>query len=129
MLIFPVMFNQNIQAEELDINVLSPYAYLYDLENGQVLYDKNGEEKIYPASMTKLMTALIAIEHLDLDQKILITSEMYAPFAGINASIALAFVTTLSSILLIVALVLSLTVRFKAVGVFCATSLPLTSVI
>ena len=31
MLIFPVMFNQNIQAEELDINVLSPYAYLYDL--------------------------------------------------------------------------------------------------
>ena len=76
MLIFPVMFNQNIQAEELDINVLSPYAYLYDLENGQVLYDKNGEEKIYPASMTKLMTALIAVEHLDLDQKILITSEI-----------------------------------------------------
>ena len=87
-LIFPVMFNQNIQAEELDINISSPYAYLYDLENGQVLYDKNGEEKIYPASMTKLMTALIAVEHLDLDQKILITSEMYAPFAGINASVA-----------------------------------------
>ena len=41
MLIFPVMFNQNIQAEELDINVLSPYSYLYDLENGQVIYYKN----------------------------------------------------------------------------------------
>ncbi len=77
-----------IQAEELDINITSPYAYLYDLENNQVLYNKNGDEQIYPASMTKLMTAIIAVEHLDLDETITITSEMYSPFAGIDASVA-----------------------------------------
>ncbi len=77
-----------IQAEELDINTTSPYAYLYDLENNQVLYNKNGDEQIYPASMTKLMTAIIAVEHLDLDETITITSEMYSPFAGIDASVA-----------------------------------------
>lgn len=77
-----------IQADELDINITSPYAYLYDLENNQVLYSKNADEQIYPASMTKLMTAIIAVEHLDLDETITITSEMYSPFAGIDASVA-----------------------------------------
>ncbi len=83
-----LLFPTKIQAEELDINITSPYAYLYDLENNQVLYNKNGDEQIYPASMTKLMTAIIAVEHLDLDETITITSEMYSPFAGIDASVA-----------------------------------------
>ena len=77
-----------MHAEEIDVNIESPYAYLYDLENETVLYNKNGEEKIYPASMTKLMTALIAVENLNLDDTILITEEMYSPFSGINASVA-----------------------------------------
>ncbi len=83
-----LLFPTKIRAEELDINITSPYAYLYDLENNQVLYNKNGDEQIYPASMTKLMTAIIAVEHLDLDETITITSEMYSPFAGIDASVA-----------------------------------------
>lgn len=83
-----VLLPINIQADEIDIPITSPYAYLYDLETNQVLYSKNAEEKIYPASMTKLMTAIIAVEHLNLDETITITSEMYSPFAGIDASVA-----------------------------------------
>ena len=38
-----------------------------------------GDEKIYPASMTKIMTAIVAIENLDdLDQEITLTQEMFA---------------------------------------------------
>lgn len=37
-------------------------ALLMDPVNGQVLYEKNADEKIYPASTTKILTAIIAIE-------------------------------------------------------------------
>lgn len=37
-----------------------------------------GDEKIYPASMTKIMTVIVAIENLDdLDQEITLTQEMF----------------------------------------------------
>ncbi len=46
-------------------NVKAPYAYVYDLTTSQELYSKNADERIYPASMTKVMTALVALEHID----------------------------------------------------------------
>lgn len=47
-------------------------------ENGEVLYEKNADEKSYPASTTKIMTALVTLEKLDelgLDKK----SEIIVP--------------------------------------------------
>ncbi len=41
---------------------------------GQVVYEKNSTEKMYPASTTKMMTALIAFEHGSLDDKITCSS-------------------------------------------------------
>lgn len=38
------------------------------LRNDDVLYEYNETEKLYPASMTKLLTALVAVEHGDLDE-------------------------------------------------------------
>jgi len=43
---------------------------LMDARSGQVLYQENGSERLYPASTTKLLTALVAVEHGDLDQVI-----------------------------------------------------------
>ena len=37
-------------------------ALLVDAETGQVLYDKNGEESLEPASITKILTAMLALE-------------------------------------------------------------------
>jgi len=42
-------------------------AGLFDLTNKKVLYSKNIHETVYPASITKLVTALVAIRHGDLD--------------------------------------------------------------
>ena len=43
----------------------SDFVYVLDFDNGQVLADKKGTEKMYPASMTKLMTVILAMEHWD----------------------------------------------------------------
>ena len=45
-------------------------AAVMDVSTGTFLYSKNMEEKEYPASITKIMTALVAIENGDLDKKI-----------------------------------------------------------
>ncbi len=67
-------------VKELDITgINSSYAVLMNARNGNVIGDINGEEKMYPASMTKIMTAIVAIENLnDLNQEITITYDMVA---------------------------------------------------
>lgn len=48
----------------------SAAIYLADAETGHVYYERNGDSKVYPASLTKIMTALLvveAIERGDLD--------------------------------------------------------------
>jgi len=50
-------------------------AIVIDGQTGEVLYEKNADEKAYPASTTKIMTALLTVEvmdalHSDIDQKV-----------------------------------------------------------
>ena len=76
----------------LDISADSIYssnALLVRLSDHAVLLDKGGEDIIYPASMTKIMTALVAIEALpDLDENIQITAEQINPLYLEGASLA-----------------------------------------
>ncbi len=46
----------------------TPCATVIDINSGAVLYDKNGDQVNYPASITKVMTTLIALEHSELDE-------------------------------------------------------------
>ena len=46
--------------------IASEAAILYDATTGQVLYGKNQDKVLYPASTTKLMTALLTVENLQL---------------------------------------------------------------
>lgn len=48
-------------------NISSPKAVLIDGKTGQVLYSKNADEKAYPASTTKIMTAVLALERGNLE--------------------------------------------------------------
>lgn len=51
-------------------------ALLVNTDTGTVLYEKNGDKKLYPASLTKLMTALVLYENTrDLDSEIITVSE------------------------------------------------------
>lgn len=42
-------------------------AILVDAGTGEVLYEKNPDQKLAPASMTKMMTAILVVENLDMD--------------------------------------------------------------
>ena len=74
--------------EEAAQQTESDHIYVIDDDTGQVLFDKNGLYKIYPASMTKLMTALLAVENLgDLNQNVTITGQMLEGLYEANASV------------------------------------------
>lgn len=66
--------------KEVDISgINSPNAILMQVRGGKILGEINGDERIYPASMTKIMTVILGIENFDdLDQKITLTNEMCA---------------------------------------------------
>lgn len=62
-----------------DYHVDAKAAILVDAAYGEVLYEQNAHEKMYPASITKIMTALLTIEAVDrgeltLDQPITASS-------------------------------------------------------
>lgn len=49
-----------------DITTYSPCCLLMESKTGKVVYEKNGYEKMYPASTTKIMTAILTLEHCEL---------------------------------------------------------------
>lgn len=51
-----------------DVSVSAPSAILIDAKSGKVLYEKNADDKRYPASTTKIMTGLLAVEHGKFDE-------------------------------------------------------------
>lgn len=72
-------FSQPV-VKELDVSgIQSPYAVLMQANSGKILGAERAEERIYPASMTKMMTSILAIEEIkDLNQEITLTQEMFA---------------------------------------------------
>ena len=51
-------------------------AILIDADTGAILYEKNMDDRHYPASITKILTALLAVENADLNvDKVLFTKE------------------------------------------------------
>lgn len=53
-----------------DIKIESKNAIVINAESGAVLYEKNADEKLYPASTTKILTGLIALENLKMTDKV-----------------------------------------------------------
>lgn len=56
-----------INSEIPNLNLYSEAAILIDSKTGSVLYSKNANTKMYPASTTKILTAIIAIENCNLN--------------------------------------------------------------
>lgn len=50
------------------LDTTSPSAIVMEMSTGTVLYEKNSTEKLYPASITKIMTVMIALENCSLDE-------------------------------------------------------------
>ncbi|NEM83844.1 D-alanyl-D-alanine carboxypeptidase, partial [Escherichia coli] len=56
-------------------SIVAPSGVLMEASTGTVLYDKNMHEQYYPASITKIMTALLAIENCELDEMVTVPHE------------------------------------------------------
>jgi len=75
----------SIYSDELN----SSNAMLIRLKDHTTLLQKNSEEKIYPASLTKIMTAIVAIEELsNLKEEIKLTNSTFQGLYEANASMA-----------------------------------------
>lgn len=56
------------------VNIAGEYGIVIDQDNGQILYDKKAKERMYPASITKILTCIVALEMVDdLDKQVTIT--------------------------------------------------------
>ena len=53
-----------------DISIQADAGILMDADSGAVLYGKNIHESYFPASITKILTALIILENCDLDDTV-----------------------------------------------------------
>tara|TARA_B100000579_G_scaffold436003_1_gene460771 strand:+ start:1561 stop:2718 length:1158 start_codon:yes stop_codon:yes gene_type:complete len=78
--LFLNFFYTNITAAEF--NIKAKTAILQDFLSGKILYEKDPDLKIFPASMTKIMTTMIAFDlikqgQLDLDEKFFISENAW----------------------------------------------------
>lgn len=64
-------------------------AVLLSLDTGEVLYSQNADEKVYPASLTKMLAAVVLIENTaDLDsEKIVMTKSALRSISGTGSSV------------------------------------------
>lgn len=56
--------NQALTDSEVDLNLVSDNALLVNLTTNEVIYEKNAHKRTYPASLTKMMTVLVGVEHM-----------------------------------------------------------------
>ena len=55
-------------AGKEDLNLFCSYAVLLDANHGEILYDMGANQRAYPASITKVMTALLVMEAIEYGQ-------------------------------------------------------------
>lgn len=68
-------------------DIVSKSGVLINVTDNKIVAGRNAEKKIYPASMTKIMTLIVAVENMDsLDDTFTMTHELIAPLVDAEAS-------------------------------------------
>ena len=67
--------NEN-SVEETKLSLYCNSCILIEKSTGKVAYEFNSEKRMYPASTTKILTAIIAVEKCNLSDVVTITSDM-----------------------------------------------------
>ncbi|MBQ8434612.1 MAG: D-alanyl-D-alanine carboxypeptidase [Oscillospiraceae bacterium] len=76
-------------AKSFDSTIASKYCVLVDTESNTVIAQRDAEKKMYPASMTKIMTLIVAVENMtSLDDTFTMTHDILAPLYDADASMA-----------------------------------------
>ena len=89
-----LLFSLNIKA--IDVN--SKYAIVYNLNDDNIIYEKNSNEKSSIASLTKIMTTIISLENVsNLDDTVTVTYKVLV----VTVSLVTVIVKLLRPLLLI----------------------------
>ena len=80
--IYTILFINSVEFANANLDVKARTAILQDYYSGEILYEKEADMAIYPASMTKIMTAIIAFDliksgDLKLDEKFIISEKAW----------------------------------------------------
>ena len=77
--------------EPSGVDVSANAAMIVSLDTDEVLFEKNADKKVFPASITKIMTTLLMLESdkYDPDAKIAMTEEALDLISGTGSSVSL----------------------------------------
>lgn len=76
-----VVTEDYLRDESVDMSKATA-AVLFDINDKEVLYSKNAHERLQPASLTKVMTALVAMQNGSLEQVLTATSQVNITESG-----------------------------------------------
>ena len=81
--------NMTETKEDVFQNITAPNLLLANTDSGKILYERNANEKIYPASVTKLMTAILVVENCKMNDIVTVSQNAIkiVPSGYVNASL------------------------------------------
>ena len=82
--------NASAATFTIDEKITSEAVYLLNLDTETVVFERNSDKKMYPASTTKIMTYIIAAEHVSdfKEEKVLIDKEILDRLIGTGSSLS-----------------------------------------
>ena len=75
LLILTVLSNNVFAVEKEELNITSKAGIVLEQSTGRVLWEKNSREKLKIASTTKILTAIVVVENVDLASKVVISKK------------------------------------------------------
>ena len=69
------MSEENVLSQEIALGSQEERGLLFNLETGGVLFSQNIYQRTYPASITKIMTAVLALEYGNMEDTVTITAQ------------------------------------------------------
>ncbi|MCL1863090.1 MAG: hypothetical protein FWF78_05955 [Defluviitaleaceae bacterium] len=85
-LLFVSLFSVVAEAAPASLSLDSHSVILVEHTTGRVLYSRNERERISPANLTKMVTAMVALDFLDVDDIIVVGSEIRNMPAGFTTN-------------------------------------------
>lgn len=94
------LFAKEIPEEEIE-DITAKNVLLAETNTGKILYQKNIDKKIYPASVTKLLTAILVVENCDLDEIVTVSENAVksVPSGYVNANLQIGEELTVNDLL------------------------------
>lgn len=100
-LFFLILLLTIIPSQLFALSINSPNAILIDADTGRVLYEKNANNTAYPASTTKILTAILALENCNINDEVTASyaAIMSVPVGGSHAAIQVGETLTVKELL------------------------------